>query len=436
MRAAIKQPGTIAPEGATTNFLMKHSKINASHAIIIGLDCITGLQSARILARHGVPVIGLAKNPKHYCCKTNTVERIITANLGSEDLIHVLEKLGPTLSNKAVLFPCTDMSVLLLSRHRARLTKWFHLAVPAADVVEMLMDKTSFYTYAMEKGLPIPATYFLRNRAEAQAAAERLQFPCILKPPMKTPKWEQNTKAKVFKLASAREFLAQYEHCASWADLLMVQEWIDGADANLYSCNCYFNAKSEPLVTFVARKLRQWPPHTGTSCLGEEVRNDDVLNATLQLFKTVNYHGLGYVEMKRDNRTGKHYIIEPNIGRPTGRSAIAEAGGVALLYSKYCDLLGKPLPQNRAQKYEGVKWIYLRRDVQSALYYWKRGELSLSEWWRTFRGRKGYAVWSLFDQRPFWSDLWRIAFPKRAPALTATPAHKAETAPAILMESS
>ncbi len=412
---------------------MKKAQSKNPHAIIIGLDCITGLQSARIFARHGVPVIALAKNPGHYCCKTNTVERIIPANLGSEDFILALEKLGPALPHKAVLFPCTDMSVLLLSRHRARLTKWFHLAVPAPEIVEMLMDKTSFYTYAMEKGLPIPGTYFLRNRAEAAAAAERLNFPCILKPPMKTPRWEKNTKAKVFKIASKSEFLDLYERCSSWADLLMAQEWIEGTDANLYSCNCYFNAKSEPFVTFVARKLRQWPPHTGTSCLGEEVRNDEVLNATLQLFKTVKFHGLGYVEMKRDARTNKHYIIEPNIGRPTGRSAIAEAGGVELLYSKYCDLLGKPLPANRAQKYEGVKWIYLRRDIQSALYYWKRGELTLGDWWRTFRGRKGYAVWSLRDQRPFWSDVWRIIFPKKATqAAPQTRTH--EAAQAVAME--
>ncbi len=415
---------------------MKQLPSKNPHAIIIGLDCITGLQSARILARHGVPIIALAKNPEHYCCKTNTVERIISANLGSEDFIHALEKLGPALPHKAVLFPCTDMSVLLLSRHRVRLAKWFHLAVPAADTVERLMDKTAFYTYAMEKGLPIPATYFLRNRTEASAAAERLNFPCILKPPMKTPKWEQNTKAKVFKLANAREFIAQYDRCASWAELLMAQEWIEGTDANLYSCNCYFNAKSEPLVTFVARKLRQWPPHTGTSCLGEEVRNNEVLEATLHLFKTLKFHGLGYVEMKRDARTNKHYIIEPNIGRPTGRSAIAEAGGVELLYSKYCDLLGLPLPTNRVQKYEGVKWIYLRRDFQAALYYWKRGELSLGEWWRTFRGRKGYAVWSLRDQRPFWSDLWRLIFPKQAPAHVALQTRTQETAPAVAMERS
>jgi D-aspartate ligase len=176
----------------------------------------------------------------------------------------------------------------------------------------------------------------------------------------------------------------------------------------LYSCNCYFDAYSEPLVTFIARKIRQWPPRTGTSCLGEECRNDHVLDASLKLFRSVNYHGLGYVEMKCDDRTGRHYIIEPNIGRPTGRSAIAEAGGVELLYTKYCDKLNLPLPKDREQKYVGAKWMFLRRDIQSALYYWKRGELTLRDWWRSVRGPKKYAVFSWTDPLPFLYDLWKV----------------------------
>jgi predicted ATP-grasp superfamily ATP-dependent carboligase len=111
--------------------------------------------------------------------------------------------------------------------------------------------------------------------------------------------------------------------------------------------------------------------------------------------------------MKQDRRTGKHYIIEPNIGRPTGRSAIAEAGGVELVYSNYCDALGWPLPEKRQQKYTGVKWIYLRRDIQSALYYWRRGELTLGEWWRSWQGKKAYAVYSWSDPAPFMADLFR-----------------------------
>jgi predicted ATP-grasp superfamily ATP-dependent carboligase len=382
------------------------TKNRLPYAFIIGLDCITGLQSARILARHGIPVIGLVKDLDHFCCRTKMVEKILKANTASEEFIELLEKMGPTLEQKAVLFPCTDMSVLTLSRNRQRLEKWYHIALPKAEVVEMLMDKVSFYTYAEKEGLAIPRTFFLRSRSDAEAAAGELTYPCIMKPPMKTPTWEKNTKAKVYKVASRGEFIELYDRCSGWADLLMVQEWIEGNDADLYSCNCYFDANSQPLVTFIARKIRQWPIETGTSCLGEECRNDAVLEESLRLFHSVNYHGLGYVEMKRDQRSGKHYIIEPNIGRPTGRSAIAETGDVELLYTKYCDLLGLPLPQNRVQKYQGVKWMYLRHDIQSALYYWWRGKLTIRDWWRSVRGRKMDAVFAWNDQAPFWYDLW------------------------------
>jgi D-aspartate ligase len=378
------------------------------YAFVVGLDCITGLQTARILARHGVPLVGLAKDPNNFCCQTQVCERIIPTNTASEQFIEVLESLGPKLRQKAVLFPCTDMSVLTISRNRQRLAAWYHIALSKPEVVEMLMDKVSFYTYAEKAGLPIPKTLFLKNRSDAETAASELTFPCIMKPPMKTPTWEKNTRAKVYKVTNQKEFLRLYDQCSDWADLLMIQEWIEGNDADLYSCNCYFNADSEPLVTFIARKLRQWPPETGTSCLGEECRNDIVLEESIRLFRSVNYHGLGYVEMKRDQRTGKHFIIEPNVGRPTGRSAIAEAGGVELLYTKYCDLVNLPLPANRQQTYQGVKWIYLLHDVQSSLYYWKRGELTLRQWWQSVRDSKYDAVFSWSDPAPFLYHLWAV----------------------------
>ncbi len=377
-------------------------------AIVIGLDCVTGLQTARILARHNVPVIGVAQDPKHFCCRTNVCERIIIADHATDELIRALETLGPELKHKAVLFPCTDLSVLLISRDRQRLEGWYHVDLPNPEVVEMLMDKISFYSYAQREGMSIPPTYFLYNTVDAKRVAEKLNFPCILKPPLRTPTWTNGTEAKVYKADNAEDFLTLYDLCAEWSEKLAVQDWIEGTDADLYTCYCYFNADSEPVATFVARKLRQWPPQIGTSSLGEECRNDRVLEESVRLFKKVGYRGLGFVEMKRDKRTGEYFIIEPNIGRPGLRSAIAEAGGVELLYAKYCHTVGWPLPPNLEQKYGGVKWIYWMRDLQSALFYWRRGELTLREWWRSCRGRKVSAVFSWSDPAPFLGDLRRV----------------------------
>ena len=376
-------------------------------AIVFALDSMTGLQTARILARRGVPVIAIAKDPRHPCCRTRVCEQILTADTASVGLIHVLESLGPLLGRKAVLYPCDDMSVLLVSRHRERLVDWFHVALPAPDVVETLMDKRRFYALAREMGLPVPGTFYLHGEPDVTQAAGELHFPCIVKPSVRTEQWQRHTTAKAFRAADAGELIRIYRTCAGWAECLMAQEWIEGPDESLYSCNCYFDGKGEPLVTFVARKLRQWPPEIGTSCLGEECRNDVVLESCLRLFRNVNYRGLGYVEMKCDERSGKHYMIEPNVGRPTGRSAIAEAGGVELLYTMYCDLVGSPLPKNREQKYGNAKWIYFRRDVQSAFHYWRRGKLTVAEWWRSVRGCRRDAIFSWKDPAPFWYDLLR-----------------------------
>ncbi len=378
------------------------------HAIVIGLESIVGLQTARILKRRGVPVIAITEDLSSYCCRTNSCEQIIATQASSDGVIGVLEELARSLSEKPVLYPCTDMSVLCISRNRQRLEDDYHVLLPPADVVEMLLDKITFYRYAEEKGFPIPRTFFVRNRRDAEHAAQELVFPCILKPPKKTPEWMRQAKVGVYKINNANELLSLYDICKEWAEILMVQEWIEGPDANLYSCNCYFDSNSKPLVTFVARKLRQWPPEAGTSSLGEECRNDVVLHESIRLFAGISYRGLGYVEFKQDARTGNHYIIEPNIGRPTGRSAIAEAGGVELLYAMYCDAVGLPLPRGLDQKYGNAKWIYWRRDFQAALFYWRRGDLTLKEWLQSWRGKKWSAVFSWTDPAPFLADLVRV----------------------------
>ena len=53
--------------------------------------------------------------------------------------------------------------------------------------------------------------------------------------------------------------------------------------------------------------------------------------------------------------------------------------------------------------------MHLRRDLQSAMYYMRRGELSVVDWVRTLRGPKAYALFSWSDPGPFVSDLRRVS---------------------------
>jgi predicted ATP-grasp superfamily ATP-dependent carboligase len=386
---------------------MKTTRDNKPFAIVTGLEYMQGLQTARILSkRHHLPVIGISGNQDHPYCRTNCCHKIV---FSQDNLIDALEMIGRQLDQKAVLYPGCDQDVLLISRNRQRLSAWFHLCLPEPEVVEMLMDKLHFYAFAQQSGFRIPDTWFIYNRADLDEAAREIAFPCVFKPHYRTAAWNELSVFKAFKITTAEQLIATFEQYKSATGCFILQNWIEGPDANLFSCNAYFNADSEPLATFVARKLRQWPPEMGQSSLGEECRDDFVLSETLRLFQSVGFYGLAYLEIKRDQRSGDYFIVEPNICRPTGRSAIAEAGGVDLLYTMYCDALGWPLPANRQQRYTGVKWINLRQDLRSALYYWRKGELTFRQWRESVRGKKTFAIFSWSDPRPFWGDLWRSA---------------------------
>jgi D-aspartate ligase len=376
-------------------------------AVVVALDCITGLQTTRLLARRGIPVVGIVADRRHFCARTRVAERIVTSPTSGEALIATLEQLASSRSlgeGPAVLIPCSDAAVLAISRWRDRLEERYRFVLPPHDTIELLMDKVRFAEYAATAGLPIPETHVLRDRADAERAAASLTYPSVVKPPLKTARWLAATKAKVFRVESSAELLAVYDRYSPASDVLIAQAWIEGDETDLVSANLYFDRDGVARAVFIARKIRQWPPETGTSCLGEEVRDDAVRDAALRLFGDLDYRGLAYVEMKIDSRTGHRLIVEPNVGRPTGRSAIAEEGGVELLLTAYLDALGEPVPST-GQTYRGAKWIYWRHDLQAAISQMAAGRLGPLAWWRSVRGPKFEAVFDRHDLAPFAADM-------------------------------
>ncbi len=371
-------------------------------AVIIGLDSMQGLQVARILAGHGVPVVGVSRGDSHYANRTNSCGRVLVTNTGTERLVATLLELRPDLVGSPVLIPCQDKNVLVVSEHRETLeAAGYTIVLPPDEVVRRLADKSTFAAYAASIGLRIPPSYRVADRTELEGILDELVYPAVLKPAHRSRAWLKHTRAKAIRAESADELRAVYDRVGDWVPELVVQQWVEGPESNLYSFNGYYDRNSELLVGFTARKLRQYPPGVGQSCYGEEVRADELVEAAELLFRSAGMVGLAYLEMKRDERTGEFFAIEPNIGRPTGRSAIAEAGGVALHYTAYCDAAGLPLPPNRTQTYTGARWIHLLRDMQTSAHYLRSGQLTVRQWLSSLRGRKAYAVFSLRDPRPF-----------------------------------
>jgi D-aspartate ligase len=395
------------------------TRLTEPRVVVLGLDSITGLQSARILAARGIGVVGVAAKADHPGCRTNVCERIVIGGLADAVLIERLLSLRPGFAAAPVLLPCTDLSVLALSRYRADLAGRYRFVLPRPGAIEMLLDKAAFQRYAEDTGLPLARSIALTSPEEAERAAATLAFPVVLKPAVKTPAWHAHTTAKVFRAPTPRELLDRYRRCRHWADTLIAQEWIDGPDSAHVTCNAYFDAESRVRGSYVSQKLRQWPIEGGVGCLSRAAANDEVRETTIRLFSGAGHHGLAYLEMKHDPRSGRYLIIEPNVGRPTGRSAAADHAGVDLLYTHYCDALDRPLPPVRPQPERSTSWIYLRQDLQAAARHWRNGALTPAGWVRSLQACRRDAVFSWSDPRPFIADVhqaWRKTRRQAPPA--------------------
>jgi D-aspartate ligase len=381
--------------------------------VVIGLDCPTGLQTARTFAARGIEVIGLATNRRHPCVRTRSCGRFVEIEAGETPLVEALMRLGPELDGRAVVVPCTDLAVLAMSKHQAELRMLYRFAVPTIDVTALLLDKALFAKFATIHEFPIPKTFVIGGMDDVETAGAELEYPCVLKPSVKSSAWTANTAAKALVVDSAKALAESYEKYSPWADAFVVQEWIAGSDGDHYTCDCYVSAQGVPLVTFSARKIRQWPPTTGQGSLSVECRDDYVRELTLRVLATAGHHGQGYLETKRDTRSGRHLIVEANIGRPTGRAAAAERAGVELLMTMYCDLTGTPLPTARTQKYLGTKWIHVRRDLQASVNLLRSGKAGIREIVKPWRGPFAFALESRSDPVPFLAD-WAHAFGQAA----------------------
>jgi CelD/BcsL family acetyltransferase involved in cellulose biosynthesis len=120
-----------------------------------------------------------------------------------------------------------------------------------------------------------------------------------------------------------------------------------------------------------------------------------------KILKAMNYSGLSEVEFMLDSRDGKYKLIEIN-ARSCWHS-IAIGAGVDLPYLSYLDILGGKVKQEGFAF--GVKWIRLITDVTTAALEILKGNLSISEYLNSFKGKKQYAVKSLDDPLPFIMEL-------------------------------
>jgi predicted ATP-grasp superfamily ATP-dependent carboligase len=152
--------------------------------------------------------------------------------------------------------------------------------------------------------------------------------------------------AKAYKVGSLEEVAQLWSRMQGVVDQLIIQEWIEGGDSDIYFCLQYRPAGGRPASSFTGRKICQWPLLVGgtASCIPAPEAAAELTKLTDDFFGTVGFLGVGSMEFKRDRRDGRFYMIEPTVGRTDYQEEIAVLNGVNIPLAAYRGELGMEAP--------------------------------------------------------------------------------------------
>ena len=361
---------------------------------------IAGLSIVRSLGKKGIPVIGIDSKLTNYGALSKYCKPVFCRNVNDYSLVETLLNLGKNLDHKAVLFPASDLSALIISEHRDELEEFYLFVLPPREVIETLMNKRMFHQFAVKYGLPVPNTIFSYNAEQLKQAASNISYPCVIKPQIRDDYWFQHVplEYKVIFIPSENEYLRVFSRYDIADRPLIIEEWIHGKDDDVYFCLTYIDRDYNPLAIFTGKTVRLYPTLTGYYTLAESHWDSFVAEESLKLLRLSGCKGLCSVEFKFCHKHKTFKITEPTVARVDMQESMATACGIDIPYIAYLDATGvKQVPSSDFKT--GVKWICETVEIYSVRRYLK--EKGVKQLLSTYSGKRAYALMNVDDPLPF-----------------------------------
>ena len=314
-------------------------------AVVVGGTGPGTLGLVRSLRRADIPVILLHENVFAPAMHTGHGQKVVSRAASGPQLVEDLLALSNAIARPAVLFLNSDDAVLTVSEYRAELEQNYLFRLPSHACLKPLMHKASFQRLAEAHGFPVPSSVVIGDTSDLSRLRE-LRFPCIIKPSRPNADYIKGLFPRGYKAASLRQAEDVCRRILPILPSLVVQEWIEGPDTDLYFCLQYRGADGITVCSFTGRKLSIWPPDVGltASCTTASDARTILQPLTEAFFQRVSFVGMGGIEFKRDSRTGKFLMIEPTIGRIDGQEEVATLHGANIPAAAYLYEVGLPVP--------------------------------------------------------------------------------------------
>jgi predicted ATP-grasp superfamily ATP-dependent carboligase len=350
--------------------------------------CAHGLAIARSLWRAGLAVVVLESDASLPGVRTRAARVLRVSGIHGQQLLDALEVTAASLGagRPLPLFLTNDRMIAAVAGQAAAVgaayrVSWLH----AAPAIVPLLSKTSLAERCRATGLDYPRTVTVAEAITSAAdELDALRFPVILKP-------DRPLSAFKTRIVRSRDDLAAALHGVQDSLPVVVQEYIPGDDTHIRFGALYLR-RGEVLARFEGRKLRSRP--LGHTTVAVSAPDHCVHALARRFFDGLGISGPVSLELKRD-ADGRHWVIEPTVGRTDFWVDLCAGNGVDLPLIEYAAVNGATLP--RTAQCDRRIWVNGERDPGAIAWLLCRHP-------RELFGRWPQGVYlSLADPRPYFA---------------------------------
>jgi D-aspartate ligase len=311
--------------------------------VVVG-NSLNALGVVRSLARGAVPIYLVTSTWQCAATWSRYCRIVRRGTLGGRDLVAAVAEVRDRCGERPVLILTGDEEVDTASDLREELAPLCRLRLPTPDVVRLLEDKALFQLFAERNGFPVPRAAVVSRSGELGAIGA-LEPPVVVKPALKAPVLHHQVERAV-RADTLREAQSAAAQMLAVTGKVVVQEWIDGPDTDIYFSLFACDGQSRVTAMFLGRKVVCAPPAVGNTayCVAALDAGAELTQLTARLIESVSYQGLGSLEFKRSRTTGRFLIVEPTVGRTDWQEEIAALCGVNVPLAAYCSETGAPMP--------------------------------------------------------------------------------------------
>ena len=305
-------------------------------------------------------------------------------NPNVELVLNGLQRIAGKIGRRSILIPTTDDATLFVSEFAAELRQQFIFPDRSPQLIRSLCSKREMYLLVRRLGIPTAQTLFPQSLVDVTELAKQVSFPVMLKG-IDGHRMSQRVGKRMLIVQSERELVEQYKTLEDPdTPNVMVQEYIPGSDDAVWMFNGYFDENAECLFGITGKKIRQYPPYTGATSLGICLQNDTVDQLTRQFMKAVQYRGILDIGYRYDIRDGQYKVLDVNPRIGATFRLFVDAGGLDVARALYLHMTGQRLCL--AAPCWGRKWLVEDTDLSSCCQYYRDGNITLGEWFRSFNG--------------------------------------------------